>query len=133
MLKQFSDSLQIVELKVKDLNNVYIDTIIPNFKEITDLKVTKTRLEDLKSLNLTKLSEQCKKLRNFDIDVTLCSLSNSDGDWIENEFAEHIEKTFQDITDVKIQFYLKKKYPRKQLVTVTKKPYQNATVISEWY
>merc|ERR1719203_1624095 len=62
MLKQFSDSLQIVELRVKDLNNVYIDTIIPNFKEITDLKVTKTRLEDLKSLNLTKLSEQCKKL-----------------------------------------------------------------------
>ena len=139
MLKQLSDSLQIVELKVKDLNNVYIDTIIPNFKEITDLKVMKTRLEDLKNLNLPKLCEQCKKLRKFHVDVTLCSLSNPDDDWIENEFPEHIEKTFQDITDVKIQFYLKKKYPSKSyytsklLATITKKPYQNTTVISKWY
>ena len=133
MLKQLSDSLQIVELKVKDLNNVYIDTIIPNFKELTALKVMKTRLEDLKNLNLTKLCEQCKKLRKFHIDVTLCSLSNSDGDWIENEFPEHIEKTFQDITDVKIQFYLKKEYPSKLLATITKEPYQNTTVISKWY
>ena len=135
MLKQLSDSLQIVELKVNDLNNVYIDTIIPNFKELTDLKVIKIRLEDLKNLNLTKLCEQCKKLKKFHVDVTLCSLSNSDDDWIENEFSEHIEKTFQDITDVKIQFNLKKKYPRNLLATVTiaKKPYQNTTVISKWY
>ena len=129
MLKQLSVSLQIVELKVNDLNNIFIDTIILNSKELTDLKLMKTRLEDLKNLNLTKLCEQCKKLRKFHIDVTLCSLSISDGDWIENEFAEHIEKTFQDITDVKIQFYLKKKYPRKLIVSVTKKPYQNTTVI----
>jgi hypothetical protein len=135
MLKQLSDSLQIVELKVNDLNNVYIDTIIPNFKELTDLKVIKIRLEDLKNLNLTKLCEQCKKLKKFHVDVTLCSLSNSDDDWIENEFSEHIEKTFQDITDVKIQFNLKKKYPRNLLATITiaKKPYQNTTVISKWY
>ena len=135
MLKQLSDSLQIVELKVNDLNNVYIDTIISNFKELTDLKVIKIRLEDLKNLNLTKLCENCKKLKKFHIDVTLCSLSNSDDDWIENEFSEHIEKTFQDITDVKIQFNLKKKYPRNLLATVTiaKKPYQNTTVISKWY
>ena len=129
MLKQLSVSLQIVELKVNDLNNVFIDTIILNSKELTDLKLMKTRLEDLKNLNLTKLCEQCKKLRKFHIDVTLCSLSISDGDWIENEFPKHIEKTFQDITDVKIQFYLKKMYPRKLIVSVTKKPYQNTTVI----
>ena len=130
MLKHLSDSLEIVELKVNDLNNnVYIDTIISNFKELTDLKVMKKRLVDLKNLNLAKLCEQCKKLRKFHIDVTLCSLSISDGDWIENEFPKHIEKTFQDITDVKIQFYLKKKYPRKLIVSVTKKPYQNTTVI----
>ena len=133
MLKQLSGSLQIVEFKVNDLNNVIIDTVVPNFKELTDLKVIKTRLEDLKNLNLTKLCEQCKKLRKFDIDVTLCSLSNSDDDWIENEFPEHIEKTFQDITDVKIQFYLKKEYPSKLLATITKKPYKNTTVISKWY
>jgi hypothetical protein len=135
MLKQLSDSLQIVELKVNDLNNVYIDTIIPNFKELTDLKVIKIRLEDLKNLNLTKLCEQCKKLKNFHVDVTLCSLSSSDDDWIENEFSEHVEKTFQDITEVKIQFYLKKKYPSQLLdtITITKKPYQSTTVISKWY
>ena len=92
MLKQLSDSLQIVELKVNDLNNVYIDTIISNFKELTDLKMIKIRLEDLKNLNLTKLCEQCKKLRKFHIDVTLCSLSISDGDWIEDEFPKHIEQ-----------------------------------------
>ena len=129
MLKQLSVSLEIVEFNVNDLNNVFIDTIILNSKELTDLKLMKTRLEDLKSLNLTKLCEQCKKLRKFHIDVTLCSLSISDGDWIENEFPKRIEKTFQDITDVKIQFYLKKKYPRKLIVSVTKKPYQNTTLI----
>ena len=135
MLKQLSVSLEIIELKVNDLNNVYIDTIISNFKELTELKVMKTRLEDLKNLNLTKLCEQCKKLRKFHIDVTLCSFSNSDDDWIENEFSEHIEKTFQDITDVKIQFCLKN-YPRNlhlATITIAKKPYQNTTVISKWY
>lgn len=133
MLKQLSGSLQIVELKVNDLHNVYIDTIIPNFKELTDLKGIKTTLEDLKNLNLTKLCEQCTKLRKFHIDVTLCSLSNSNDDWIENVFPEHIEKKFQDITDVKFQFYLEKEYPNKLLATITKKPYQNTTVISKWY
>ena len=108
MLKQLNGSLQRVKLNVKVL-------------------------DELKGFNLVKLCEQCKKLRKFHIDVTLCFLSNPDGDWIENEFPEHIEKTFQDITDVKIQFYLKKEYPSKLLATITKEPYQNTTVISKWY
>ena len=116
MLKQLTDSLQRVKLEV----NIF---------------------GDLQRFNLTKLCEECKKLKSFHVDVNNLDkrrnnffFSDTDKDWIENEFPEHVEKIFQDFTDVKIQFYLAKQYSgRNQLCSVTKKPYQTTRVISTWY
>ena len=107
MLQQLTDSLQSVTLQV----NIF---------------------DDLKSFNLPKLCEECKKLRNFHVDVSFYFLSDADKDWIENEFPEQVEKIFQDFTDVKI---LLKHYSngREQLCFVTKKPFQTTPVIPTWY
>jgi len=109
MLQKLTDSLQSVKLQVN--------------------------IDDLKRFNLLKLCEECKKIRNFDVDASFYFLSDNDKGWIENEFPEQVEKIFQDFTDVKIQFCLVERYynGRKQLCFVTKKPYQTTPVISTWY
>ena len=101
MLKQLNGSLQRVKLKVKVL-------------------------DELKGFNLVKLCEQCKKLRKFHIDVILYKFSDLDDEWITNECPKQVEKIFQYLTDVKIQFYLEKEYQR--FAIVTKKPYQSKAI-----
>ena len=109
MLQKLTDSLQSVELQVN--------------------------IDDLKRFNLLKLCEECKKIRNFNVDASFYFLSDNDKDWIENEFPEQVEIIFQDFTDVNIQFCLVERYynGRKQLCFVTKKPYQTTPVIPTWY
>ena len=105
MLQQLTDSLQRVKLEV----NIF---------------------DDLKRFNLPKLCEQCKKLRSFHINVSFHYLSDLDKDWIQIEFPEQIEKIFQDFTDVKIQFYMHKRYSdKRKLCSISKEPYQTTTVI----
>ena len=131
MIKPLAKSLQRVQIKVQNL--YYIDTLFPHLEELTDLYVLDTNFKPFQrfiACNLEKFSQQFKNLRKFHIDVNL-SLDGSqliEDDWMKVRLPQAIDKMFQDITDVKIQFNWGTGYPKQTVVTVTKKPNKTTEV-----
>ena len=129
---------------------------LPDFGTIEEFtfnpkdKIISLQLEHITSLGL-ELNLGWKSSMNSEIDIeekkvlsgleligaTACNLKQisirSMTFYKQKEVIERFRKIFQDITDVKIQFYLMKEYPSKLLATIIKKPYQNTTVISKWH
>jgi hypothetical protein len=106
MLKSLAKTLQRVQIKVKKL--YYINTLLPNLDELTDLYVMDTELDDFQrflSLYPAKLCLQFKNLRTFYIDVNVSLYwYQLEDDWIKLRLPQVIDEMFQGITDVKIQF-----------------------------
>ena len=74
-----------------------------------------------------RLKKSVKNLRKFQIDVDL-SLYRCQFDWINDELPQVIDKMFQDMTDVKIQFNTVRDYNEVKAATVTKEPNQTTKV-----
>ena len=104
MLKLLTNSVQKVQLQVLELS--YINILYPELEELADLYVENTTLVDLKRFDFTKMCEKFKNLKTFHIDVSLHMKSEVEDHWMNNEFPVVLDAVFQDITDVKIQFYL---------------------------
>lgn len=126
MLKSLAKSLQRVQIKVEKL--YYINTLIPNLDELTDLYVMDTELADFQRfLNLypAKLCLQFKNLRTFYMDVNVSlHWSQLEDDWIKLRLPQVIDEKFQGIPDVKIQFNRGKGWFKETVVIVTKEANQ---------
>jgi len=128
MIKPLAKSLQRVQIKVQNL--YYIDTLFPHLEELTDLYVLDTGFQPFQRFiycNLEKFSQQFKNLRKFHINVNL-SLHRYQFDWIKVTLPQVIDEMFQDITDVKIQFYTWSGSNDVTAVTITKEPNQTTKV-----
>ena len=128
MIKPLAKSLQKVQIEVQNL--YYINTLFPHLEELTDLYVLDTALKPFQRFiasNFKKFCQQFKNLRKFHIDVDL-SLYRYQFDWINDELPQVIDKMFQDMTDVKIQFNTVRDYNEVKDATVTKEPNQTTKV-----
>ena len=128
MIKPLAKSLQKVQIEVQNL--YYINTLFPHLEQLTDLYVLDTALKPFQRFiasNFKKFCQQFKNLRKFHIDVDL-SLYRCQFDWINDELPQVIDKMFQDMTDVKIQFNTVRDYNEVKAATVTKEPNQTTKV-----
>ena len=96
--------LKRIPINVPNLS--YVDTLLLDLEELTDLFVVSTKFEELKSYNLAKIGLKFKKLRQFHIQVRLVrALSTEEEHWKRIKLPSIIDEIFQDITEVKIMFY----------------------------
>ena len=109
------------------LDLYYINALFPDLRDITDMYVVNTTFNDFIQYDLGKMCQQFKNLRKFHINVSL-HMSESR---FENHYdPEDVDTIFQDITDVKIQFY---RYPidwdtGEMVFTIIKKPNQKSEI-----
>ena len=132
MLISLAKSLQRVQIKVDKL--YYINTLLPNLDELTDLYVMDTQLADFQrflSLYPAKLCLQFKNLRTFYMDVNVSHhWSQLEDDWIKLRLPQVIDEMFQGIKDVKIHFNRRMGYSyfKETVFTVTKEANQTTEV-----
>jgi len=123
MAKQLT-LLQSISINVPNL--WYIETFYPDLEEVTDLFVISTKIEDLRSYDLTKISLKFKKIRQVYIQVRLMrALSIEEEQWKSFQLPATVDQIFQDITEVKIVFYrsIVQEVNVETCFTVTKMPH----------
>ena len=127
LMFRLTNSLQRLQIQVLEL--YYINALFPDLRDITDLYVVNTTFNDFIQYDLGKMCQQFKNLRKFHINVSL-HMKSLDLKITDYYDPVDVDTIFQDITDVKIQFY---RYPidrdtGEMVFTIIKKPNQKTEI-----